>query len=247
MTKTTLELPSFFKSLPRNTLWLDNTIRPNMSTHASDQQGNDAQTFTLLLLGDLMIGRLIDALLPTSIARQSPESDPEDAAHTVDTYILRRSPELKSYNYLSPWGNAVDLVRRSDLVLANLETALTTTQKKWPDKVFNYRSHTANIRCLTEVGMGMGGKGYVSLANNHTLDWCKEGLLETVQTLADNHIELAGAGRTKDEAAAPGILRLREKWTVKCWSFADHPADWKRVHEFNSKQNTTLPGPSAGD
>jgi len=179
-----------------------------------------------------MIGRLIDALLPTSIARQSPESDPEDAARTVDTYILRRNPELKSYDYLSPWGNAVDLISSSDLVLANLETALTTTQKKWPGKVFNYRSHTSNVRCLTEVGM-VGGRGYVSLANNHTLDWCKEGLLETVQTLADNHIEFAGAGRTKDEAAKPGVLRLANKWTVKCWSFADHPADWKGVHEFN--------------
>ncbi|KAK4940265.1 hypothetical protein LTR10_019585 [Elasticomyces elasticus] len=203
-----------------------------MSTHAPEKQSSDAQTYTLLLLGDYMIGRLIDALLPTSIARQSPESDPEDAANTVDTYILRRNPELKSYNYLSPWGNAVDLVRKSDLVLANLETALTTSQKRWPDKVFNYRSHTDNVKCLSEVGM-VGGRGYVSLANNHTLDWCKEGLLETVQTLADNQIEFAGAGRTKEEAATPGILRLGDKWTVKCWSFADHPADWKAVDEFN--------------
>lgn len=180
-----------------------------------------------------MIGRIIDGLLPTSIARQSPKTCPENAAHLVDTYILRRNPELKAYNYISPWGNAVDLVRSSNLVLANLETALTTSEMKWPGKVFNYRSHTGNVKCLTEVGIATGDRGYVSLANNHTLDWCEEGLFDTAKTLADHKIEFAGAGRTKDEAATPGVLSLGDRWAVKCWSFADHPADWKGVDKFN--------------
>ncbi|KIW93775.1 uncharacterized protein Z519_05090 [Cladophialophora bantiana CBS 173.52] len=194
------------------------------------------KTYTLLLLGDVMIGRLIDALLPTSIARQSSHSDPESAAWTVDKHILPRYPQLKSYDYLSPWGNCTDLIRKSDLVLANLETAVTTSEKKWPSKVFNYRTHPGNVQCLTDVGMGGGMKrGCVSLANNHTLDWDIEGLQETVKTLDENGVEFAGAGRTKEEAGRPATLRLggEDGWDIKCWSFADHPSEWKAVDTFN--------------
>ena len=195
-----------------------------------------SQTYTLVLLGDMMLGRLVDALLPTSIARQSPQTDPESAAQTVDKYILQRYPELKSYDYLSPWGNSVNLIKSANLVLANLETALTTSRTPWPDKAFNYRSHPANVRCLTEVGMGGGARrGYVSLANNHTLDWGVEGLHETVKTLDDAGVEYAGAGRLEEEACKPAILRLGgdKGWDVKCWSFSDHPSDWKSVDAFN--------------
>ncbi|OAP56561.1 hypothetical protein AYL99_09740 [Fonsecaea erecta] len=195
-----------------------------------------SKTYSLLLLGDVMIGRLIDALLPTSIARQSPHSDPESAALTVDKHILLRYPQLKSYGYLSPWGNSTELIRKSDLVLANLETAVTKSEKKWPNKVFNYRTHPGNVQCLTEVGMGdRTRRGFVSLANNHTLDWAVEGLQETVMTLADNGIEFAGAGRTEEEAHRPATLQLggADGWHVKCWSFADHPSEWELVNAFN--------------
>lgn len=187
-----------------------------------------------------MLGRLVDALLPTSIARQAPGSDPESAAKLVDRHFLSKYPELKSYNYLSPWGNSVNLIRSADVVIANLETALTTSERKWRDKAFNYRSHPGNVQCLTEVGMGGGRKrGYVSLANNHTLDWEVEGLIETVKTLNDAGVEFAGAGRTQEEARRPASLQLggteldTECWNVRCWSFSDHPSEWKVVDTFN--------------
>ncbi|KIW12881.1 hypothetical protein PV08_08068 [Exophiala spinifera] len=206
-----------------------------MSAAAGCQDGPETRTFTILLIGDLMIGRLIDALLPTSIAREQPESCPEDAAQKVDEYILPRNPQLNSYHYLSPWGNAVDLIRSSDGVIVNLETALTTTTTPWPGKVFNYRSHPGNVRCLQELGLGDGShRASVSLANNHTLDWCREGLLDTVQALHDAGVGFAGAGRTVEEAAQPGIVKLgKGSWTVKCWSFSDHPTDWRGEECFN--------------
>ena len=192
--------------------------------------------YRLAFVGDVMIGRLIDALLPTSIARKSPHSDPEDAARTVDNSILARYPELTSYNYLSPWGNSVSLLQKADLILANLETALTRSERQWPNKAFNYRSHPENVRCLTEVGMGGGdGRGYVSLANNHTLDWQLEGLNETVETLSKAGVQYAGAGRSAAEAATSAELNVggEDGWKIKCWSFADHPLDWEGVDAFN--------------
>ncbi|KAJ9624596.1 uncharacterized protein PV06_06406 [Exophiala oligosperma] len=206
-----------------------------MSDTAGSRDGPETSTFTILLLGDLMIGRLVDALLPTSIAREQPASCPEHAAQTVDKYIIPKNPQLKSYDYLSPWGNAGHLIRSSDGVVVNLETALTTTTVPWPGKVFNYRSHPGNVRCLVDVGLGGGSqRASVCLANNHTLDWNREGLLETVQTLTEAGIEFAGAGRTKEEASQPGTIKLGNgSWLVKCWSFSDHPADWRGEECFN--------------
>ena len=193
----------------------------------------EKKEYTLLLLGDLQLGRLIDALLPTSIARESPHTDPESAARTVDTHFLPKYPELREYGYASPWGNALAIVRGTDVVLANLETALTVGERRWEGKVFNYRSHAGNVRVLLEGGFR--GRGYVSLANNHTLDWGVEGLEETVRTLEENGVVYAGAGRNKEEAERAGVLRLGggdDEWEVRCWSFSDHPRDWG-VDGFN--------------
>ena len=205
-----------------------------------------AREYTLLLLGDLQLGRLTDALLPTSIARQSPHTDPESAAHTIDTQFLPRHPGLKDYGYASPWGNSLELVRDGcDVVLANLETALTTSEGRWEGKVFNYRSHPGNVNVLREAGFGKG-RGYVSLANNHTLDWGLEGLVETVETLEGAGVVYAGVGRGTEERERAEILVLGgggndgkeqdgvddDEWEVRCWSFCDHPSDWN-IEQFN--------------
>jgi len=199
-----------------------------------------AIVYRISLLGDVMIGRLVDALLPTSIAREAPDSDPEFAAQIVDQSILPKYPRLQGYHHCSPWGNCINLLKSSDLVIANLETPLTKSEQKWEPKVFNYRSHPENVLCLTNLGMGYPRrKGYVSLANNHILDWGVEGLAETVKTLSGVGVDFAGAGRTQDEAEKPALLQLGgtqidpKQWNITAWSFSDHPNEWKGIKTFN--------------
>lgn len=189
-------------------------------------------TYTLTLLGDLMLGRLIDQLLPDHV------HEPEESRHIAG--FRRSHPHLQDYNHATPWGNTLSLLKASDLVLANLETAATTHATKWPDKVFNYRMHPANIACLEVARVD-----YVSLANNHTLDFGREGLFETVQGLEQAGIAAAGAGRSAAEAETPAVLRLerrpasasagdgRPAHELHLYSFADHPRDWSSVPEFN--------------
>ncbi|KAJ9651168.1 hypothetical protein H2198_009545 [Neophaeococcomyces mojaviensis] len=181
-----------------------------------------SKEYKLTFLGDIMLGRLIDQMLPTHV------DEPEEArlaAHFRQSYA-----HLQNYDATSPWGNTLDFLHKSDLVLGNLETAATTHSTKWPNKVFNYRMHPANVECLKAAGIA-----YVSLANNHTLGFCREGLFETVKTIEDAKIAHAGAGRTIEEADRPAVLQLPgTKRQIHLYSFSDHPDDWSRVREFNS-------------
>ncbi|KAK5957979.1 hypothetical protein OHC33_001169 [Knufia fluminis] len=186
--------------------------------------------YTLTFLGDLMLGRLIDQLLPEHV------HEPKESRHVAN--MRRIQPDLQNYNNLAPWGNTVDFLKKSDLVLGNLETAATNHPERWPNKVFNYRMHPANVECLKLAGID-----YVSLANNHTLDFGREGLLETVRVIEEAGIAHAGAGRSVAEAEKPAVLKLERipasakdgplKHEIHLYSFSDHPSDWVSVPEFN--------------
>ncbi|KAF2462965.1 polyglutamate biosynthesis protein [Lindgomyces ingoldianus] len=178
----------------------------------------------LNFVGDVMLGRLIDQLLPNHVRC------PEDARHVA--HFVAINPELRDYGFKSPWGNTIPLFHSANLNLINLETSVTNHHRPWPNKVFNYRMHPMNIQCLKEAGIH-----YTSLANNHTLDYSEEGLLETVRTLKDAGIAFAGAGETRDEACRPAILKLQgednETYSVHVYSVSDHPSDWSTVLNFH--------------
>ncbi|HEY9900066.1 MAG TPA: CapA family protein [Pantanalinema sp.] len=103
----------------------------------------------------------------------------------------------------TPWGTVLPHLRRSDGAIANLECALTTHARPWSrtPKVFHFRAdpratgvlRAANVRC-------------VSLANNHSLDFEEEGLLDTIRHLEAAGIAHAGAGRSEQEARSPALF-----------------------------------------
>jgi poly-gamma-glutamate capsule biosynthesis protein CapA/YwtB (metallophosphatase superfamily) len=176
-----------------------------------------------------MLGRLIDQLLPTHV------DEPSEAR--IIQNVRRSRPGLRDYSAESPWGNTLNLLKRSSLNIVNLETSVTTHPVPWPDKVFNYRMHPANISALKAAGIT-----YVSLANNHTLDFSVEGLIETVDALASSNIQFAGAGHSAAEAQRPATVPLilgsgsesqTSDHTVDIFSASDHPRSWGAVPSFH--------------
>jgi poly-gamma-glutamate synthesis protein (capsule biosynthesis protein) len=61
--------------------------------------------------------------------------------------------------------------------------------------------HPGNTRLLSTAGID-----FCSLANNHVLDWGREGLSETLQSLESEGITTAGAGKNLSEARKPAVL-----------------------------------------
>lgn len=159
----------------------------------------------LLLTGDVMTARGIDQVLPHPGSPRLLESWVRDAREYVRIAeeTNGRIPAPVAPDYI--WGEALaDMDRAApDLRIVNLETSVTTSEDAWPGKGIHYRMHPANIGCLTAARIDA-----CTLANNHVLDWGRAGLAETLATLAQAGIRVAGAGADAGAAEAPAALPL---------------------------------------
>jgi poly-gamma-glutamate synthesis protein (capsule biosynthesis protein) len=181
---------------------------------------------SLFLCGDVMTGRAIDQILP----HPSKPGLHEDYVHDARTYLSLAKqasgdiPHPASLPYI--WGDALaELERRQPAArIVNLETSVTRSDTPWP-KGINYRMHPDNVGCLTAAGIGC-----CCLANNHVLDWQRDGLVETLATLRRARIATTGAGANLEAAQAPAILSLGEHARVLVFAAATDdsgvPADW---------------------
>lgn len=181
----------------------------------------------LFLCGDVMTGRGIDQILPHPGRPELHEAYVRSArgylalAEAVSGPIAR--PAAPDYI----WGDALEALaaRAPEARIVNLETAITTADAAWPGKGIHYRMHPANAACLSA-----GRIDCCVLANNHVLDWGRDGLGETLDTLHAAGIATAGAGRDADEARAPAQLRLADGSRLLVFAFAlassGVPEDW---------------------
>ncbi|MBB3189861.1 CapA family protein [Halomonas cerina] len=159
----------------------------------------DRSEITLWLTGDVMTGRGIDQILPHPGAPHLHEGYMRSATGYVALAERVTGPIPYPVDFPYVWGDALAWLDRQapDLRLINLETAVTTSNDAQL-KGINYRMHPANLPVLAEARVD----GAV-LANNHVLDWGREGLLETLTVLEAAGIPQVGAGRDRAEAAVP--------------------------------------------
>jgi poly-gamma-glutamate capsule biosynthesis protein CapA/YwtB (metallophosphatase superfamily) len=101
------------------------------------------------------------------------------------------------------WGDTLPLIKKVDLMLINLECVIAKDGTPWDKtpKMFFFRAEPDAIDVLKEAQVN-----YVSLANNHTLDFGEEALLETINRLDEAGIAHAGAGRNLREASKPAVI-----------------------------------------
>jgi poly-gamma-glutamate synthesis protein (capsule biosynthesis protein) len=103
----------------------------------------------------------------------------------------------------SIWGDLKPYLERCDINIVNLETTLTTSDKK-VEKVFNFKAHPKCVKTLLDAPIHA-----INLANNHILDYSLEGALETLESLDRTKIPHVGFGQNREEAISPVILEKR--------------------------------------
>lgn len=97
------------------------------------------------------------------------------------------------------------LLRAADLTSVNVESPLTTSGLRHPEKQFTFTSHP-----VAAAALGDAGVDYAALGNNHAFDALAPGLQETTESLDDAGVAHSGASvETAADAWAPAVVERR--------------------------------------
>ena len=162
---------------------------------------------TLFLCGDVMTGRGVDQILAHPCPPRIQEPYVRDARDYVALAEEANGPIARPVSPAYVWGDALQELERvvPDARIINLETSVTTSDDFWPGKGIHYRMHPRNVGCLTAARVDV-----CVLANNHVLDYGPPGLDETIATLTDAGLKVAGAGSSIHQAQEPAIVDLED-------------------------------------
>ncbi len=101
-----------------------------------------------------------------------------------------------------PWTGVGATLRDADIATANLEGAISTRGVAVADKQYTFRGPPTAAQAAARTG----GIDVVTLANNHTVDFGREALLDTIGHLRAAGISTVGAGRGPEAARRPAVL-----------------------------------------
>lgn len=206
------------------------------------------RAITLFLCGDVMTGRGIDQILRHPSRPDLYEPYVTSALDYVALAERGGAPLPRRVDPAYVWGDALRILAevRPDARIVNLETAVTAHDTPWPGKAIQYRMHPANVDCLTVAALDC-----CVLANNHVMDWGREGLAETLATLHGAGLRSAGAGRNLQEAAAPAVIDVAGKGRVLVFAYgtrsAGIPGAWAANHRRSGVNLLDDLSPSGAD
>jgi hypothetical protein len=124
------------------------------------------------------------------------------------------------------WGDALNWLVTADATLVNLECVIATHGTPFhPPRVFYFRADPAGLEALRVAGVDA-----VSLANNHSMDFSAEGLMDTTRHLQDAGIVFAGAGENREQAVRPVVFQAGSL-KIGLVAFADHYAEYAATAE----------------
>jgi poly-gamma-glutamate capsule biosynthesis protein CapA/YwtB (metallophosphatase superfamily) len=111
---------------------------------------------------------------------------------------------MKKNGYDYPFREVKSLLEAADIAAGNLETPITTRGTPAEDKQYVFRGIPETIPALKDAGFD-----YLSLANNHTLDYGWQGLSDTMDYLDDAKLQHAGSGNDDKEAFTPAYIESK--------------------------------------
>lgn len=137
----------------------------------------------------------------------------------------RTTPLISEYGADYPLAGTLPLLRRSSIVLGNLEGPFARKAHRM------YRTYSYRVRPELAHALARAGVNALTLANNHLLDCGRAGVEETLEALAQAGIAALGAGANERAAHAPVVLAagrvrvglLGYYWNSRCAARANLP------------------------
>ena len=116
----------------------------------------------------------------------------------------RWEQQVARNDYFHPFEKITAELKKSDITLVNLEAPLTNRGSEYTDKKYRFRIKPQAAAALKKAGITT-----VALANNHSMDYGAEGLLDTLRQLSQAGIGHVGAGENLAAARRPLIYDIR--------------------------------------
>lgn len=178
---------------------------------------SNSDVVTVLLGGDVMLGRGVDQILPHPGDPELREPYLHDARGYVRLAEHANGPIPRPADWSWPWGEVLTVLDEAapDVRLINLETTITTDGHFADRKTVCYRMHPDNLPALTAFRPDV-----CALANNHILDFGYQGLTDTVAALTQAGIQGAGAGANLLTARRPAVVTVHDGHRVLIGSVA---------------------------
>ncbi len=119
-----------------------------------------------------------------------------------------------------PLGDIAPVLTEGDVTIVNVETVIAEEDVGAPiEKVYVFKSPPASGGILADAGVDVA-----ALANNHALDYGRDGVLRTIEILEDAGLATAGTGPGPGAAYAGTRPRV-DGWPVAVLSFTRVPCD----------------------
>ena len=115
---------------------------------------------------------------------------------------VRKEIEKHSPGFL--FSDVKNILNHSDLTIANFESTACDTTFKSIQKQFTFRANPEWLSAIYNAGIH-----YVTIANNHSFDFCYEGFKQTVAHLQDHHIIPIGFCNDTSSVCKPGLIHVK--------------------------------------
>lgn len=171
----------------------------------------------------------LPTVAPESSASMTPTPTPdsEEVSIAIMGDILLGDtvyPHLERHGLDHPYKEIKPILEEADVAVGNLEFAVTTRgvreNKKW-----TFRAGPEVLPPMKEAGFDA-----VSLANNHAIDYGRQGLLDTLDHLGQAGIGLFGAGHNEEEAYSPWVYEKDgKKFAFLGFSRIVRSESWKAI------------------
>jgi len=118
----------------------------------------------------------------------------------------RWAPLLNKSGYNYPFDGVRNALAATDIALANLESPIAATGSEYRGKKYRFRAEPQVAHAIRAAGFNL-----VTLANNHSMDFGGEALIETLRHLSNNGIAAIGAGTDISEARKMALYTIKGK------------------------------------
>lgn len=121
-------------------------------------------------------------------------------------------PQFRTEGYEHALSGLDGMFVQDSITIVNLECPISELGAA-ADKTFTFRCDPAAIEAMRS-----GGIDVANLANNHSIDYGTDAMLDSITRLQEGQIAPVGVGASATEAARPAILNING-WTVAVLGF----------------------------